>query len=529
MTNKMKTMLMLAALTIGMVACKQSTKKQTDEAQMVLTGTIEGISSGKVRLMDKLNKRSDSVLVENGKFTFTKRFDEPVALDLYEDGSGFMGQVFAENTNISITGKAGDMRSFKVVGGKANLDKTKHGKLLAEVRNKPEYKGIFQELYNPKTSDERKKEIEKLMAKKKEEADAITLEFIKQNPKSHYSAYQVLILTYGESAEKLESVLSLLDQSLKDYGTVKDLYAQLEKMKSTDASIEEFVSEASNVSYKVDGNFKGESHKDVVYLGAFENDNICALKSDGTVQVIDASGKMLKKFTAKVEGKAASLATDGKGNIYVLDVLQEMIKKKVRGRVHEYPSPIGVQCIVHNSNGEEQSKFKLTNVITASGARVIDGKLIVSDNRNGLIGMFNAETGQEVSMIKDMRPCCGILDFSVSAKNELVVANLGAFRVQCFDMTGKSLMSFGKRGKALEDFHGCCNPVSVASLNNGALVTVEKDPTRVKVFSKEGAKQIEGIDEMVKGCSYIPMIVDSKDNLYLASPAKGLVKCVAKS
>ena len=108
-----------------------------------------------------------------------------------------------------------------------------------------------------------------------------------------------------------------------------------------------------------------------------------------------------------------------------------------------------------------------------------------------------------------------------------MVANLGAFRVQSFDLTGKSLMSFGKRGRELDAFHGCCNPVSVASLNNGAIVTVEKDPTQIKVFSKEGPSLIAGIDELVKGCSYIPMAVDKDDNLYLASPEKGIVKCIS--
>ena len=92
--------------------------------------------------------------------------------------------------------------------------------------------------------------------------------------------------------------------------------------------------------------------------------------------------------------------------------------------------------------------------------------------------------------------------------------------------TGKNILAFGKRGKELNDFHGCCNPVSVANLSTGAIVTVEKDPTRIKVYSKDGAKQIAGIEELVKGCSYIPMTVDGKDNLYLASPKKGIIKCV---
>jgi hypothetical protein len=93
-------------------------------------------------------------------------------------------------------------------------------------------------------------------------------------------------------------------------------------------------------------------------------------------------------------------------------------------------------------------------------------------------------------------------------------------------MRGKQLLAFGQRGKDVSDFHGCCNPVSVAFLSNGAIVTVEKDPTRIKVYSQEGAKQIEGIQELVSGCTYIPMIVDGNDNLYLASPKKGIIKCI---
>jgi hypothetical protein len=151
---------------------------------------------------------------------------------------------------------------------------------------------------------------------------------------------------------------------------------------------------------------------------------------------------------------------------------------------------------------------------------------LVADVKRQLVGIYDAQTGKLLSEMKDMRPCCGILDFSINPDNELLVANLGAFRVQKYDLNGKLLLTFGKRGKELDNFHGCCNPVSVAFLSNGAIVTVEKDPTRIKIFAKEGAKKIEGIDELVDGCEYIPMIVDANDNLYLASASKGIVKCV---
>ncbi|WP_321299006.1 hypothetical protein [Marinifilum fragile] len=189
--------------------------------------------------------------------------------------------------------------------------------------------------------------------------------------------------------------------------------------------------------------------------------------------------------------------------------------------------PKAVECVVLDGNGKEMKKYMLNDVITATGARVVDNNLVVADYRNAKLAMFNKETGAAGAVMKDMRLCCGILDFNVNAKKEILVANLGAFRVQGFDFTGKKILSFGQRGKTVNDFHGCCNPVSVTSLSNGAIVTVEKDPTRIKIYSKEGAKQIAGIEELVKGCSYIPMIVDGKDNLYLASAEKGIVNCVS--
>jgi hypothetical protein len=198
----------------------------------------------------------------------------------------------------------------------------------------------------------------------------------------------------------------------------------------------------------------------------------------------------------------------------------------VRGKLIKRKVTKGHECIIYNKSGSQVNSFEIKGLAYASGARVVGNKLLVADVKRQLVGIYDAQKGNLLSEMKDMRPCCGILDFSINPDNELLVANLGAFRVQKYDLKGKILLTFGKRGKGLNDFHGCCNPVNVAFLSNGAIVTVEKDPTRIKIYSKEGAKVIKGIEELVEGCCYIPMIVDGKDNLYLASPKKGLIRCV---
>jgi len=528
MKRILKLTLTLAVLLAALTSCQQKAKKEeTSKKGFVLNGTIEGLESGKIIIQDKKTHKDYTAMVVDGKFTLKGDFPEPTLISLFCEEKGYVGAVFAENTTFTLTGNVTDLRNSNIVGGSAHMDMLQYREQVKPIEKDSVYRKAMNDHYNANISKARRSEIDKI----KEEADkkrkAITLEFIKNNPKSYYSAMLVVTQSSGASAVEKEKLIGMLDPSLYNETYIKGIREKLTHQKNTEVSLEEFVGKASNVAYKVDQQFEGKELKDVVYLGAFPNNNICALTKDGRVQTISHKGAKLSEFKAEIKGEATSLAVDQNNNVYVMDVLVEKVKKKFRGRVTEHLNPVGVECTVYNANGEKQNHFTCPEIITASGAKVIDGKLLLSDNRKGLIGMFDAKSGKQLSKINDMRPCCGILDFAVNANKQLVVANLGAFRVQSFDLTGKSLMSFGKRGRELDAFHGCCNPVSVTSLKNGAIVTVEKDPTQVKIFSKEGAKLVAGIDELVKGCSYIPMTVDDNDNLYLASAEKGIVKCVA--
>ncbi|RKD99772.1 DUF4369 domain-containing protein [Marinifilum flexuosum] len=517
--------LLLLFVTLVLFSCTQNPKKNV--GGFVLNGTIEGMKSGLIKIQDKKTKKDYSAKVVDGKFTLKGDFPEPNLISLFDEDKGYIGQVFAENATFTLTANVNDLRNTKIIGGSAHMDMLKFRELTRSIKEDSVYKKAQSDNYKPNISKERRAEVDKIMEAADKRRKAIELEFIKNNPKSYFSALLVVAHASGASVELKEKLIAMLNPSLYNETSIKEIRDKLAQEKNTEVSLEDFVGSASNVAYKVDNQFKGKELRDVVYLGVFPNNNICALTKDGRVQTISPTGVKVSEFKAEIKGGAASLAVDQNSNIYVMDVLVEIVKKKYRGRVMEQLNPVGVECTVYNVKGDKQNHYACADIITASGAKVMDGKLLLSDNRKGMIGIFDAKSGKLLSKINDMRPCCGILDFAVNDNKQLVVANLGAFRVQTFDLTGKSLMSFGKRGRELTSFHGCCNPVSVTSLKNGAVVTVEKEPTQVKIFSKEGAKLIAGIEELVKGCAYIPMIVDGKDNLYLASKEKGLVKCVS--
>ncbi len=307
-----------------------------------------------------------------------------------------------------------------------------------------------------------------------------------------------------------------------DYKNIQALLAE----KKNDISLAQFMKGVNNVTYAMDKNFTGKSFMDIEYMDVMSNNNLCALKKGGIVQVISPTGKKINEFKPEKKGVARSLAVDQNNHIYVMDMLFTIEKVKTRGRIREVKKTAGLNVLVYNSKGDKLREFPIAKLKTGPGVKVSGNKLILSDMTEDILGIFDARDGKLLSKIEGLSSCCGILDFDVNEKNEILVANLSAFRVNSYDLDGNIKLTFGNRGRDILDFHGCCNPVCVASLSNGAIVTAEKDPTRIKVYSKDGAKQIEGIDELVKGCTYIPMTVDSNDNLYLASPSKGIVKCI---
>ncbi len=368
-----------------------------------------------------------------------------------------------------------------------------------------------------------KEQREKIRAEHDKAVKDFYINFLKNNPEAYYSGRVVQNISNGITKEELAELVSLLSPNLK---TSHAMAMRKKLAESKDVDVSEAIT-ASNVSYKVDNNYDGSAFKNAIYLGTLSNNDLVALNKDKTVTIINQTGKAINSFVASTTSIPSTMAIDEQDNIFVLVPEEKEVEQTFRGKTTKRMQVVGYSCDIYDSRGNKIRSMKIEGVKQATGSRIANNKLLIADMGGRNIGVYNATTGVKETEIKDMRPCCGILDFSINDNNELLVANLGAFRVQSYDLTGKQILAFGTRGTGVSDFHGCCNPVSVAYLSNGAIVTVEKDPTRVKVFSKEGAIAIQGIDEMVKGCSYIPMIADSKDNLYLASPSKGVVKCVA--
>lgn len=496
-----------------------------------LTGNIQGITDGTIYLTSYDGKtHTDTVLLKDGKFEFSTVLTQPVQYMMMVDGRDRAYVMFyADNSKMTLTGHIDSLSKATITGGETQDLVNELTRRSMELQKLHKVGELRNELYSRdgnKVTSEREAEINSLLEKFNQEYEQLRIDFVKENPKAYYSAILVKQITSGKSAEETEKYLALLDKKLETTPIVSEMRNSLTEMKKTEVSLGEFIKDAHNLAYKVDNSYAGKQHGQVVYLSALSDNNICALKNNGDVLIIDPSGKIKKTFNTGIKSKPSAIATDASNNIFVLGSITENKTVENRGRTAQVPTPVGVECLVFSADGKKLREVKLDGVVTATGARVSDSTLVVADTRGRHIVMYNSQTGVKRSSIENLRTCCGILDFSIRNNNEVLVANLGAFRVNCFDYDAKPLFSFGQRGNGLDEFHGCCNPVSVDFLSNGGIVTVEKDPTRIKVYSAEGAKKIEGIDELVKGCSHIPVIVDKNNNIYLASNKEGIIKCV---
>ena len=288
----------------------------------------------------------------------------------------------------------------------------------------------------------------------------------------------------------------------------------------------------AGTDYKTDSKIGEGSFKTMIRSLKVAGDRVYALEGNGNVQIFNAtSGAREVQFETGLANTHA-LALDDKGQIHVFATLTVDKEFTRRNKKYTRQVPAGVSAKVFDAQGKELRTVKFDDMMSAKAAEFIDGTLVVADLQQRKLIFLDATTGKKKGEKGGLRLCCGIFDFCKGPDKTVGVSNLGAFQLQQFDLQGTLIKGFGKRGKELDDFHGCCNPVSASYLPDGNIVTVEKSPTRIKIYDAEGknARLIEGVEELVKGCSHIPVAVDAKGNVFLANSPKGyLVKCVPKT
>ena len=77
-------------------------------------------------------------------------------------------------------------------------------------------------------------------------------------------------------------------------------------------------------------------------------------------------------------------------------------------------------------------------------------------------------------------------DVKIARDGLLRVANTGRHRVEVYTFDGDLETAWGTPGWGIKSFCGCCNPINLALLPDGRVVTFEKGIPRVKVYTADG-------------------------------------------
>ena len=131
-------------------------------------------------------------------------------------------------------------------------------------------------------------------------------------------------------------------------------------------------------------------------------------------------------------------------------------------------------------------------------------------------------------------------DLAVAPDGLLRVVNPGNHRIETFTPEGhyETPLAWGKPGLAIEGFCGCCNPVNIAILADGRIVTAEKGIPRVKVYSGDGRFEcvVAGPEQLAPTDSIteetrdeykllaVDLAVDSRQRVLVLDPAAHSVR-----
>jgi hypothetical protein len=135
------------------------------------------------------------------------------------------------------------------------------------------------------------------------------------------------------------------------------------------------------------------------------------------------------------------------------------------------------------------------------------------------------------------------LDVELGKDGLLRVNNPGRHCVETYTTGGDLELSWGKPSDAIGGFCGCCNPVGLALLPDGRVITCEKGLPRVKVYSADGTFECvvagtESFPENAKAGSVhdlsdgtmggLDATVDEQGRIYIVDLVAGDVKVMRR-
>ena len=219
---------------------------------------------------------------------------------------------------------------------------------------------------------------------------------------------------------------------------------------------------------------------------ALRNDStfIIGTADPPTLLFIDGNGTLQRKIDLPEEPKAVVCGTS-----------ETILTDKI---IVAHPKHITVYTI----EGKAEISWKLPDQKSAIQSLVLTPHhLFAADSGKHSIYRFDTDGNLDLTFGEGFVVYASPITMTYSPYSGLLyIANPGKHRIEVFTPDGiyKPELSWGEPSVNLSGFAGCCNPIGLATLDDGRILTVEKSVSRIKIFKTNGR-----LDGVVAGSSIL--------------------------
>ncbi|MCA9069334.1 MAG: hypothetical protein KDA84_10445, partial [Planctomycetaceae bacterium] len=200
--------------------------------------------------------------------------------------------------------------------------------------------------------------------------------------------------------------------------------------------------------------------------------------------------------------RARKIAVGPKDQIFVAADQEVLVFNAQGQKQNSLPLPRPARCLAVAGDGRLyvglidrvhvfDAKLKEVSVSKRFSEKTIFSGIAISEKH-----LFLADAGQHVIWRCDLQARmeyvfygkngfaspAEFFSIELGTDGNVRVVNSARHRVESYRSDGTFVSTWGERSRTLEGFGGCCNPVSLAPLSNGAFITAERGQPRVKLY-----------------------------------------------
>ncbi|MEI7728092.1 MAG: hypothetical protein WCO56_00855 [Verrucomicrobiota bacterium] len=194
-----------------------------------------------------------------------------------------------------------------------------------------------------------------------------------------------------------------------------------------------------------------------------------------TVYAVDAGGHVAREYQAADVVRA--LAVDKDGGLFLGLKEQVEVFGSAGKSMGVWQSPGPKTWLTGIAVGEQ-------DVYAADAGNRVIHRYDKSGKPSGRLG--EKDKDRNIPGLILPSPFC---DVEIGRDGLVRVTNSGRHQVETYNAKGDLEFAWGEPGVGIKHFCGCCNPINIALLSDGRVVTCEKGLLRVKIYSDRGEFQ----------------------------------------